>query len=99
VRSFFEARSGAALLDASWVCATGAGLAGACLISLWEGAPLVAYIMTAAGHKGRGLAGALLERSLASLAAQGYQLARAFVTEGNTPSERLLARAGFTREP
>jgi GNAT superfamily N-acetyltransferase len=81
VRSFFD---GAPLLEASLVAEDRAGLRSACLVSRYDGSPLVAYVMTRPGSKGRGHAGRLL-RVLAA------------ITDGNTPSERLFRRLGFTR--
>jgi RimJ/RimL family protein N-acetyltransferase len=99
VASYFAGRSGAPLLDASRLLPADGAVTAACLVSLWDArrCPLVAYLMTGAASKGRGLAGRLLHQSLAALAAAGYPEARAVVTEGNTPSERLLTRAGFER--
>ena len=97
VRSIYEGTYGEALLDTSWVYVDAGQLLAACLITFWEGAPLVASLMTAAQIKGRGLAGQLLRAALTNLSQRGYQEVHAFVTQGNTPSERALARAGFQR--
>lgn len=79
---------------------TGAGVAGACLVEWWPavGAPLIGYVMTAARWKGRGVARALLQNSLASLAAAGQVEVWAVITAGNTASETLFQRAGFRRQ-
>jgi GNAT superfamily N-acetyltransferase len=97
VDSYFAGRSGAPLLDASRLIEVGGAPAAACLVSLWRDTPLVAYVMTAAAWKGRGLARALLDDSFAALRAAGYTEVRAAITKGNTPSERLLGGAGFAR--
>lgn len=88
---------GEPLLENSWVCAAPDGLAAACLVADWQGAPMVAFVMTRARWKGLGIAQALLQCSLVSLMSQGYDQVIAFITNGNTPSERLFARAGFSR--
>ncbi len=88
---------GEPLLDHSWVCAAPDTLAGACLMADWQGAPLVAFVMTRARWKSLGIAQALLQCSLVSLMNGGYTQVIAFITNGNTPSERLFARAGFSR--
>jgi RimJ/RimL family protein N-acetyltransferase len=85
------------ILDCSWVVEDGRRLLGASLISLWERRPLVSYVMTGATAKGQGVAGALLEKSIADLQAQGWETVDAFITSGNTASERLFARVGAVR--
>ena len=95
VQSYLNGASGELLLDCSWLCFDGETLASAILISFWEGAPLVAYVMTSAGYKSRGLARALLHKSLTSLKEQGHTQVLAFITEGNTPSEAIFKSIGF----
>ena len=97
IQSYFNGASGEPLLDASWLCFDGETLASAILISLWEGHPLVAYVMTAAAYKGQGLGRALLAQSLKTLQAQGHSQIRAVITEGNTPSETIFKKIGFQR--
>jgi L-amino acid N-acyltransferase YncA len=53
--------------------------------------------MTRAAAKRHGVAAILLERCLQSLGDQGWETVDAFITSGNTASERLFARAGATR--
>ena len=60
-----------------------------------DGEPLVSYVMTAPRAKGRGRAAQLLELTLAALTASGESSVCAYITDGNTPSERLFKRAGF----
>lgn len=85
------------LLEHSFVAAEDDRLVSACLISLFEGEPLVGYAMTAADHKSQGLASVLLEQSLGSLERAGHGDVTAWITEGNRPSERIFRRAGFRR--
>ena len=85
------------MLDCSWVVEDGHLLLAAILISSWEEGPLVGYVMTRKAAKGQGVASFLVERSLADLQTQGWETVDAFVTSGNTPSERLFARAGAAR--
>ncbi|MDP9144305.1 MAG: GNAT family N-acetyltransferase [Actinomycetota bacterium] len=84
-------------LDASWVIEDGDLLLAAVLISNWEEGPLVGYVMTRAAAKGHGVAATLLEKGLRSLGDQGWETVDAFITSGNTASERLFARAGALR--
>ena len=95
VQSYFNGASGEPLLDASCMCFDGETLASAILTSFWEGTPLVAYVMTSAGYKGQGLARALLHKSLIRLKEQDHTQVRAFITEGNTPSETIFKTIGF----
>ena len=57
--------------------------------SLW-----IAYVITDPGWKGRGLGTAVVAASLRALAGAAVF---AGVTDGNTPSERLLTSLGFVR--
>lgn len=99
VQSYFNGASGELLLNASRLCFDGETLASAILISLWEGKPLIAYVMTSAKYKGQGLGYALLNQSLAHLKTQGYAEVRAVITEGNIPSETIFKKTGFHAQP
>ncbi|MFN8439718.1 MAG: GNAT family N-acetyltransferase [Caldilineaceae bacterium] len=89
------------LSEHSWLCSDGDEILSACLVCFWpvRQVPLIGYVFTSAQAKGRGLAHLVLNRSLRSLAATGYQDVHAFITEGNTPSERLHRKAGFAVLP
>jgi GNAT superfamily N-acetyltransferase len=65
------------------------------LITRWTEAPLVAFVMVAPEHKGRGLGERVLRRSMAALAAQGERELVLFVTDGNEPAQRLYKHLGF----
>lgn len=97
VESYFAKKSGKLLLDFSYVCLIDGEIQSAVLLSLWQKTPLLAYVMTRSDWKGRGLAGRLLRLALAGLSNAGFRSAEAYVTEGNIPSERLLASLGFLR--
>ncbi len=86
------------LLACSWVYASGDMILAASLMSMYKGAPLIAYIITRATWKERGLGAYVVRQSLLSLQDSGYSEVRATVTEGNTPSEKIMARFGFVRE-
>lgn len=83
-------------LDASWVYAGGDIILSASLVSGKE-SPILSYIITRSIWKGRGLGAYVVRQSLLSLQDAGVHGVRAWVTEGNTPSERILARFGFQR--
>ena len=91
--------SGAPMLEHSLVGLAGDLLAAAVLVSRHDGIPFIAYVMTAARHKGRGLATALTIGALASLHAAGERQAHLWVTRGNTHAERIYDQLGFTELP
>ena len=57
--------------------------------------PLVAFVMTRATSKGIGLATVLLDHVVDIVWQSGATEIRAFITEGNLPSEAVFKRAGF----
>ena len=81
------------LLACSRVIEVEGVLAAASLLSMWQGSPLVAYVMTGSSSKRHGLARAALLDSLDCLRAT-HREAFAFITEGNTASERLFMGLG-----
>jgi GNAT superfamily N-acetyltransferase len=95
VDGWLAGESGAPLLEHSLVAASGRAIVGAALLTMFEGLPLVAYTYTAPSWKGRGVSTALLRRSMASLAAAGFERVALFVTAGNEPAERIYERLGF----
>lgn len=97
MEKYFGGAWGPPLLDCSWVYAASTTILAACLATLWDEEPFIAFIMTRAAWKGRGLASYVLRQSLLSLQDCGYHTVRAVITEGNTPSEKAFARFGFTR--
>lgn len=83
------------MLEHSFVALAGDGAAAAVLVARHEGLPFIGYVMTAAEHKGRGLATALTQLTLTSLNAAGERRVHLWVTRGNTPAERMYERLGF----
>ena len=70
----------------------------ACLISLApSGTWWVGYVFTDPSAKARGLGAAVVASALRDVWAAGGRSVRADVTDGNTPSEKLLLRLGFRR--
>jgi L-amino acid N-acyltransferase YncA len=92
-------RGGPPLLDVSRLAFAGPQLVGACLAGEWEERqlPLISYVMTRAEWKKQAVAGRLLWAVLQALRERGYREARAVITEGNIPSERLFGRLGFQK--
>jgi ribosomal protein S18 acetylase RimI-like enzyme len=94
VDGYFSGHSGAPLLEHGWVAVADESIVSAVLVSRFNDVPLIAYAMTDPAHKGRGLASALTEHALDSLAAAGEREVQLWVTEGN-PAERIYERLGF----
>jgi len=94
---YFAGQAGEPLLDCSWVYDNNGTLLAACLVTLSEGEPLVAHLMTRSRWQGRGIASYLLRQSLLSLQDARYAAVAAVVTEGNRDSETLLTNFGFSR--
>ena len=67
----------------------------ACLISLWQAAPLVTDLMTHPDYQGQGLGTFLLRQSINALHAQGYEELYLFVTAGNDGAQHLYEKLGF----
>ena len=99
VKSYFERTDSIQMLSCSFVALSENRIISACLISKWEKrpAPLISYIMTRSSFKGKGLGKALVHKSLQCIKGAGHQGVVAVVTDGNTPSERLMASLGFRR--
>lgn len=68
--------------------------AAAIAVVRWRGMPFISYVFTAAADKGRGYAGALVQRVGAELDAAGERELVLFVTVGN-PARSLYERLGF----
>jgi hypothetical protein len=82
------------MLDCSRLIEAEGVLVAASLLAMWERSPLVAYVMTASSSKRHGLARAVLLDSLDCVASTTHREVFAFITEGNTASERLFASLG-----
>jgi GNAT superfamily N-acetyltransferase len=88
---------GAFMPEASDVACVGDEIVAATLVTRWRDEPLVAFSMTAATWKRRGLARASLVRALHRLRASGEARVRLVVTAGNEPAERLYLSLGWER--
>ena len=82
------------VLECSRVVEIGGELAAATLVSLWDGAPQISYVMTRSSRKGQGLARVVLVSALDCLARTSNRVVNASITEGNTASEKLFASLG-----
>ncbi|MCP4307171.1 MAG: hypothetical protein GY788_20335, partial [bacterium] len=86
-----------AYLEVSRVAVSNGVIQCAVMMSRIAGLPLVGFVMTRAVVKGRGLASALLDVATDAVWATGAEEIRAFITEGNLPSEAIFAKAGYER--
>ncbi len=84
-----------AYLPASRVVEQDGAIQSGVLLSRIAGLPMVGYVMTRAAVKNRGLASVLVDEAASATWNDGHNHLRAFITVGNTPSEKLFMRAGF----
>ncbi len=92
VRSYF---GGSPLLAESVLLESEGHLVSACLATRFESEALVGYVMTAASAKGNGYGRLVTVATLSRLQEAGYEVVHAWITEGNTPSERIFRGLGF----
>jgi RimJ/RimL family protein N-acetyltransferase len=92
-------RGGPPLLAASRLAFAGSLLVSACLAADWQHKrlPLIAYVMTRAQWKKRGVGKQALGAVLRALFEEGHREIRAVITEGNIPSEVLFGGFGFRK--
>lgn len=98
IAQLFGGEFGTLLWACSEVVQHDGRLVAATMITLYAGAPFVAFTMTHPAWQRRGLARAGLQRAMARLAAGDETLLRLVVSEGN-PAEQLYASLGFVRCP
>lgn len=99
VQTTFDGGYGPFLPGASFVVERAGQLASATLVTRYEGAPMIAFTMTAPAFARQGLGRALMLHSMAALAAAGEARVDLAVTDGNTPAQRLYAQLGFFEVP
>lgn len=95
VHKFFGGLYGEPILGSSMVAVTVEGLASASLVSRYQGAPLLALLMTAGVWKHRGLARATVQSSMNSLLEGGDTTLALIVTAANRPALELADDFGF----
>ena len=64
-----------------------------------NGSPFIGYVMTGAASKNQGLARLVVDTALHSMSNAGYEQAIFYITQGNTPSERLFRSLGAREVP
>lgn len=93
--TFAGEQSGRMLEPCSFVIEEQGMPLGAILVTEWEGAPLVANVMTAPQARNQGMATVLLRQAMNALLAHGYTELYLFVTEGNSPAQHVYQALGF----
>lgn len=96
IRLAFAGEHGPFLAEASFVADDGDRPVAAALVTVWKGEPLLAYVFTAPGHAGRGLARQLIEAAMHALGERGHPTLSLAVTEHNLRARRLYDSMGFT---
>lgn len=102
-REFFAGKYGPPLLDACLVREIDGRPIAAALLCNWNdrneivSGPLVAYAIVHPGFRAKGHGIAVVNAALTRLAAAKWGRVYAAITDGNTASEQLFARLGFTR--
>lgn len=92
VRSFLD--DDASLLDRSYLVEDDGEVVSAVLVSMSQGRPFIGYVMTLPSHKNQGLGRLGVGQVLKRLADDGHESIALYITEGNTPSERLFRSVG-----
>jgi ribosomal protein S18 acetylase RimI-like enzyme len=95
VRDTLAGKYGAFLGSCSFVIEDRSAPVCATLVTLWEGRPLLAYMVTHPDQQRRGMGTFLIKRSVNTLQAQGYEELELFVTRANQSAIRIYERLGF----
>jgi ribosomal protein S18 acetylase RimI-like enzyme len=93
----FDWEYGTFLPEVSLVAERGTHMESASLVTLWEGAALIAFTMTHPEARNCGLASAVVAESVDLLRAIGHEEVRLTVTEGNDPAIHVYEKLGFRR--
>ncbi len=95
IAATFAGDYGSPMVEASVVAVEHDELVSASIVTRFEGSPFVAFTMTRASHKGRGLSRAVMTRTVGMLADAGESHVALVVTAGNEPAQRLYSSLGF----
>lgn len=92
VRAFLDDAD--SLLDRSYIVEDEGTVVSAVLVSMSQGRPFVAYVMTLPSHKNQGLARRVITHALKRLSDDGHEKVVLYITDGNRPSESLFRSVG-----
>jgi ribosomal protein S18 acetylase RimI-like enzyme len=95
MRATMDGKYGEFLSTCSFAIELDGVLVSACLVTFWEGMPLIAFTMTHPDRQNRGLLTEILKRSINAMIAEGHEEARLLVTKGNLPAVHVYERLGF----
>jgi GNAT superfamily N-acetyltransferase len=95
VERVFSGASGYFLPAPSLLIEGDGRLRSATLVTLYEGAPLLAFVMTHSADKGQGLGTCLIRQSMNALLSDNYDELVLYVSVGNDAARRLYERLGF----
>ncbi len=86
--------AGTPLLEFSYAAVIDDRLVSAILAMTVDDAPFIAIVVTDPAHKGTGLGRSVARESLDAMSRAGHDTVVFFITDGNTPSERLFRSLG-----
>jgi ribosomal protein S18 acetylase RimI-like enzyme len=86
---------GQVMWNSSFLVERGGQAVAAIIVTWWQEAPLVAFVMTHPAAKGQGLGTLLLQQSINALLQEGQRELYLFVTEGNAPAQHIYTNLGF----
>lgn len=95
IQDTFAGTSGELLHSCSFMIEEHGQALASTLVTLWHEQPLLAYAMTHPAAQNQGMGRFLIQKSIESLRAQGYQDLSLFVTKGNLPAQHLYEQLGF----
>src|SRR5215467_7242557 len=95
IQDTFAGTSGELLNSCSFVIEEHGQALACTIVTLWHEQPLLAYVMTHPTAQNLGMGRCLIQTSIESLLAQGYQELSLFVTKGNLPAQHLYEKLGF----
>lgn len=82
------------MLESSFLHQNGDSILSAVLVSMIDDGPFVGYVITDPQHKKQGLATRVTLAALEALRSGGFPRVVLYITQGNTPSERLFRGLG-----
>lgn len=95
VGKYLDGEFGSPLLDCSYVALQDSRPISVTLVALDGGEPLLAQVYTAPDWQNKGLATALIQMSMNTLAESGVRVLNLMATAGNAPAEHLYRNLGF----
>ena len=95
MRATIQGKYGEFITEASNVVTIDGAAVSACLMTMWQGKPLIAFSMTDPKFQRRGLSRFLIELGIQALHRRGEKVLYLVVTDGNTSAQELYRKIGF----